>query len=199
MRPFFGWRPVLHLTLLALTAPWQQSDNAAHILTPVPGEALQGLVAVEGDAYGPDFSGYTLTFASADDPTGTRFVIQSGSRPVEKGLLGEWDTGHLSDGEYILFLTVELTDGGQLESRVDDLRVRNYSPIETNTPSPSETPAPGLAPSLTPTLPSPLPTPFPPNPAELPEWAVQRSIIIGLVAGPVLLAGLAWYSRRTRK
>ncbi|MBI3160399.1 MAG: hypothetical protein HYZ26_12450 [Chloroflexi bacterium] len=199
MRPVFDWRVILHLIVLALAAPWQQGENSARILTPVSGEALQGLVAVEGDALGPDFSNYTLAFSNADDLTGTRFIIQNATRPVEKGLLGEWDTSSLSDGQYTLILAVELTSGEVLESRVDGLRVRNYTPVETNTPAPTETPAPGQAPTATSTLPPPTVTALPPNPAELPSQAIRDSVLVGAIACPLLLAALALYRYRREK
>lgn len=181
----------MYLTFLGF-----QAENSARILTPVPGEVLQGLIAVEGDVLGDELLNYELAFALQEDTTQTWFVLGRGDSPVTADLLAEWDTTSLTDGEYILRLTANYQDGEQLEHIVEELRVRNYSPIETSTPSPAATPEPGRAPSATPTLPPPSVTPYAANPASSQVEEVTRALWCGALAAPVALCLLWLYAIR---
>jgi hypothetical protein len=114
-----------------------------------------------------------VDFSYKDDPTNTWFLIQEGTTPIQEGVLAVWDTTIITDGEYTLRLLVTLTDGAQVEVLVSDLRLRNYSPIETDTPSPTPfyvTLAPGIpaVPSTAEHTPTPTPTPYPMTPTPLP-------------------------------
>ncbi|HWQ85003.1 MAG TPA: hypothetical protein VN363_10575 [Anaerolineales bacterium] len=141
------------------------------VSAPVAGQALQGVIAITGNSAIPEFSRAELSFAYATDTTGTWFLIAESQTPVENGTLGQWDTTTITDGEYQLRLVVYLTGGQKQIATNTGLRVRNYTAVETETPTPSATMRPGNtpAPSNTPTPTStPVPptgTPVPPNPA----------------------------------
>jgi hypothetical protein len=160
------------------------------ILSPVSGQALQGSVSIEGSSLASGFVSAEVAFAYAGDSTGTWFLIAEASQPVQGGLLAQWDTGAITDGDYDLRLRITLADGSHVETVVSGLRVRNYTPIETDTPTPvtpTLTQLPGETPTLTLT-PTALPssTPLPPNPAEV----SSQDILLSLGKGALAILGL---------
>lgn len=167
------------------------------ISAPSSGQAVQGKLAIWGTSAVNEFLSAELAFSYADDPTNTWFWISSLEAPVSAGLLAEWDTTQISDGEYDLRLLVTLVDGTQLSTLAQEVRVRNYTPIETSTPTPlTATSAAGIGSILSntstytpnpPTL-----TPLPPNPAQVSSQDLAFSFAQGalLVAGLFALGGL---------
>jgi hypothetical protein len=208
MRRF--WMIYPSLLLLVTHLLWQAAPEPV-ITSPVAGQALQGIVQISGTTAVEGFQSAVLSFAYGYNPTDTWFKISVSDTPVQDGVLAEWDTTRISDGDYTLRLTVKLADGGELVEMVESVRVRNYTPIEADTPTPtmptptprpSETLAPTVTPSITPT---PTVTPViatstapPPNPAELSQAAVLSSIGLGILATAGLFAvfGLLYGIRR---
>jgi hypothetical protein len=144
---------------------------------PLPGQALQGTVSISGTTAIADFQSAEIDFAYADNPLNTWFLIAQSQAPVDNGELAQWDTTTISDGVYSLRLTVTQIDGSQQSVTINGLRVRNYTPIETNTPipiTPTNTPVPGdtAVPTITPT---PTATPIPPTATSLPPNPAQLS------------------------
>jgi hypothetical protein len=171
------------------------------ITSPKAGEALQGQVMVTGTSSMDGFQSAEVAFSYADNPTGTWFLIQSSDQAVTEGELAAWDTTALTDGNYTLRLLVTLQDGSQVQTTVTGLRVRNYTPVETETPT--RVP-PTLQPTLTATAvmtdtPYPTPTPLPPNPAALTVSNIYTSLGIGALTIAllfVLFGLLLWLRRR---
>ena len=176
------------------------------IQSPTAGQALQGNTPILGDLTAVDFSSAELLFSYADNSTGTWFLIQIISQMPEGGTLAQWDTTTISDGVYTLRLVVKLADGSEVEQIVSGLRVRNYTPIETETPTPS-TPTiapvivgtPTVTPSVTP--PPPTATQFPQNPAQLTVQQYGESFGKGALAvfGFFALMGLYWIIQGQRR
>jgi hypothetical protein len=176
------------------------------IESPISGQALQGNVAILGSLPAIDFRSAELLFSYADNPTGTWFLVQSISGIPEGTPLAQWDTTTISDGTYTLRLLIRLADGSEISQSVTGLRVRNYTPIETETPTPQ---TPTLAPLLvgTPTAtltPTPLPptaTPFPQNPAQFSPQQYIEGFGKGVLAvfGFFALMGLYWIIRGRRR
>jgi len=171
------------------------------IISPKAGQVLQGNLPVVVDTTFQKFQSVELTFAYANNPTKTWFLIYQGIQPVSNGPLVAWDTSLITDGDYDLRMVITFLDGTQQSVDVAGLRVRNYSPVETDTPAPATpTSPPAIAdtpiPTITPThLPSPIPpaaTPLPPNPAELQQQDVWFNAGKGALAivGLFALAGL---------
>ena len=175
------------------------------IVTPLPGQALQGVVAIMGRTSLSGVRSAEILFGYANDPSQTWFFITESTTPVDAGLLAEWDTSTLTDGNYILRLVVNRTDGSRVVVIVPGLRIRNYSLVETSTPTPlstpiaSATPLPGSDPMSTqPALPSattipPTITPLPTNPAELSQQDISNNLLRGAAGTGIALAALGLY------
>lgn len=167
---------------------------------PAPNQVLQGVVAIRGSTALKDFASAELTFAYENNPTDTWFLIQESLPAVSDGDLAEWDTTTLTDGAYTLRLSVQLMDGSQQTAQVSGLRVRNYTPVETDTPAPTREATP-LAPvaSSSPT-PPPTPTPLPTNPAHFTSRQLSSSVASGGIAaiGLFALLGLLFAARAKR-
>jgi hypothetical protein len=187
----------------------QPTPASPAILSPKSGDVLQGKNPITGNTDIAGFLSAELTFAYRDNPTDTWFFIWESRTPLADGVLTHWDTTTLTDGEYTLRLTVFMEDGSQLDATIADLRIRNYTPIETATPTPltpTATLAPGdtLVPTLTPTFTeTPLPptvTPLPANPAQLTLSKITQSFGKGAlgVIGFFALIGLYQLVKKLR-
>ena len=185
------------LMSLAVAAQFPLNANAqapgfADITRPSRGEALTGLVTIEGSAAHPSFVSYELAFAFEDDPTGTWFpIIDDVQTPVTDGRLGIWDTTGITDGNYKLRLRVVLKSGAALEALVEGLRVRNITPIEAVTSAAPLVVRPSPSPMATMPVPEIIATPLPVQ--EGPS-RVLRALTWGAGVGVFLLFALAVYS-----
>ena len=109
----------------------------------------------------------------------------------------EWDTSQITDGEYDLRVVAEYNGGAAIYELVTNLRIRNYSPVETATPgvepegTAEEVP---LSASDTP-LPRMTSTPLPVNPYELGTGDLQQVILVSgvVVAGFFFVGMIYWY------
>jgi len=195
------------ITLFSLTAgkALQVSADAA-IQSPLPDEAVQGLVQIKGSTLIEGFSSFDLAFSFENDLTETWFLITQNQSPIADDVLGEWDTSMLSDGDYSLRLTVHRIEASPIVIIIEGIRVRNYSPIETDTPS---KPANSITPTaigITPTSKASIisqslrstPTPLAKNPAEINPQEIESSIQRGAIFAGIFLLGLGLYAL-TRK
>lgn len=152
------------------------------ILSPQSGQALQGSVPIIVNSAVNGFQSAELSFSYSQDATQTWFVIAEGKEPMKNGDWLQWDTTTITDGNYTLQLVVYLDDGSQINTTVFDLRVRNYTPIETSTPVPTSTSITGesFQPSealiSTATLIPYTVTPLPPNPAQVSREDIFASL-----------------------
>ncbi len=177
--------------------------NRPMITSPRSGEVLQGVVAVQGSTDVLDFESAELSFAYQDGGEESWFLIANLTQPVENERLTEWDTTTIADGTYQLRLRVILNDGNDLETIVPDLRVRNYTAVETNTPVTSESqPTIEPLPIVNAETVVPTGTAFPENPAAITQkdivasikWGSILAIVAFIVMGTIL--GLRSLSRR---
>jgi hypothetical protein len=176
------------------------------VLSPVPGQALQGNILIKAEINLENYISAELSFSYTDDPRNTWFLIHEIKKPTNEGLNVEWDTTILTDGEYTLRVIV-ITEQDQYSKIVPDIRVRNYSAIETHTPLPTSTPAPAdtLMPTETLTstnTPLPLtPTPLPPNPVQLNFRDIWLSIGKGVLfaISALVLFGIYVFIRNRRR
>jgi hypothetical protein len=187
--------------LLAEPVSAQAPGSQVTIISPQPGEALQGQVTINGNSDVAGFVSAEIAFAYSDDPTGTWFLIAAGNQPVRDGVLAVWDTTTITDGLYTLRLSVILGDGSQVDVTVPALRVRNYTPVETAiASSTSLEPAPIASVTLVAASATPFPTPtsLPPNPAALTPSRIYASLGYGALAVLAILLLLALYLRLRR-
>jgi hypothetical protein len=220
MLPFLA-RAVLLLTQIFRFEPPgseriypQLQTPGVEIIEPAAGSAVQGTLSIVGTANPDNFFFYELSFRYAGGPEDPWFVIAESFTPVDTSTLADWDTFLITDGDYDLRLLVTLTDASQVEYRVQGIRVRNYSPVETGTPGPTTTPTatqtPDLTamftPSATATI-TPTPTRAPtftppaPNPAEIGSGEISLSLARGAagVLAVFLLIGLYTSIRNIRR
>jgi hypothetical protein len=176
---------------------FQQPDVEA----PSPGDVLKGLVEIKGTATGEEFASYDVAFAYAEDTTGTWFIIQSSELPVEKGVLALWDTTVIADGIYRLRVQ-QYSSTGEVETiLIENLRIRNYSPVETKVPDPTE--ENGFVEATTEITSTPVieVTPLTTNPAEISMKSFWRTVITGISISAALflfLGGRAAMKNRKR-
>ena len=157
-------------------------ETPVNISSPQAGETLRGQVEILGNLDAPNFSSAELAFSyaspngNAADLADTWFDIQTFSQPVEGPAIAVWDTTLLTDGDYTLRLHLHLPDGSFQTVLVQDLKIRNDTPVPaevvpTNTsfpqliatgPPPALTEPPAIA-----VIPYFAPTPLPLNPASV--------------------------------
>lgn len=168
-----------------------QEAQIISILWPQPGQAILGNIEISGNTLVDGYKSAEILFGYANDPADTWFLIDQSNTPIDNGVLANWDTTVISDGNYNIKLAVTLHDGAIFSSIVQDVRVRNYSPIEPDTPMPvinTSTPELGITPIPTPTV-SPIPstaTPLPTNPIIL----TPSDFITGFGRGALITLGL---------
>ena len=195
---WFPWDKALFQT----NPPTATPTPITTIISPTAGQAIQGKITIKGRTPLTDLSTFIVEFAYTRDTTDTWFYIAEGNQPVFDSSLAEWDSTTITDGDYTLRLTIHLTDGTKQTVIVPNLRVRNYSPVETSTPGPTTTPRP-TSPGEKPTSPvsptstsTPIPpslTPFPTNPAELTTQDLTTSLSRGIVSAFAALVLLGIY------
>ncbi|MFZ5878940.1 MAG: hypothetical protein ACOY0R_06205 [Chloroflexota bacterium] len=204
--------------LQAFWLAFAMQQGAPVISAPLAGDTLSGQVVILGTADAPSFASAELAFSYTSDPTGTWFLIQSLSQPVQNAALAAWDTTQISDGEYSLRLRVYLQDGSFQDFTVTGLMIRNADPV-TATPTLAPTREPTSAPTATQeaifiapaveesSLPTaapvfssgPTPQPLPANPAVLSVDAINFYLVRGALLALILFIVLGLLLRfRTR-
>jgi hypothetical protein len=195
-------RPLILIILILLgMVPFvkanAQEDTPAkvEISSPTAGQALQGLVPIVGNTSIDGFTSAEIIFAYADDPSETWFLVYESNEAISNETIFQWDTTTITDGIYDLRLTVYLDNGKYISILIPDLRVRNYSAIETNTPTATSTPTritktpesltqqntpkPTITPTQTATPIPVTPTLLPPNPVEISSGEISNSLLRG--------------------
>ena len=194
------------LTAIMAFSPLQQEEEVIiSIDDPLPGSSVQGLVLITGTIVSENFQSYQLAFAFSGQSNPNWFTITEGTTVDEDGVLGEWDTATLSDDTYDLRLAVFLQDQDPIVVIVTGIRVRNYSVIETDTPTPTSdvpptfTPVPEFTSTSTPAI-TPSPTSLPPNSAEVTSDELESTLIAGGISGAVLFVLLVaiWRIRQPK-
>ena len=119
-------------------------------------------------------------------------MITNLNKPVENKRLADWDTTAIADGTYQLRLRVMLNDGNTLETIVPDLRVRNYTAVETSTPLVVRNVwyRSAIANGCGRKTAVPTPTAFPDNPAAVTQEDVLKECEVGSNPGGWQLCGV---------
>jgi hypothetical protein len=190
---------LLLIPFLAAVAVGQvAAQGLPAIISPQQGEVLQGMVTIRGSSTVTGFQSSEVDFAYTVDTTSTWFLISKSGQPVDSNILATWDTTTITDGNYNLRLRIFLNDGTHLDVISSNLRVRNYTPVETPTPAPT-----AIKPTLTSTdpltlTPFPSPTPLPVNPAVITPADISTSLAYGGLGAVVLIIifGIYFWLRR---
>lgn len=205
---------LLFASLLILILPLflayaqDQDQQKAGITSLVAGDAVRGLVSIVGNTAVEGFVSWELTFGYTGDITGSWFYIAEGDEPITNDTLTDWDTTMITDGTYNIRLTIYLEGDRRTHSIVSDIRVRNYTPIETQTSmlttTPyTETPQPIISATImaspTFTIIPDTPTPLPTNPIEISGQRFSTSLMRGALGtlAAFLIAGLYTTIRNT--
>ena len=199
-------RLLIPFVLLLIAA---QTTPPLVITYPLAGDVLRGEITITGTTQIDSFLSAQLDFAYASNPAGNWFTLQTFSQPVRDSALAVWNTASISDGDYVLRLRVNLSDGTTQEVTVP-VKIQNDTPFATPTIVPTATsddsvtiqiPTPFLlAASPTPTeVPRPTPTALPTNSVALNQNAIYTSLGRGalVIIGLFIFAGLIIRIRRS--
>jgi hypothetical protein len=172
-----------------------QVTERPQVASPVPGDVLMGKVNIKGSTDVLDFQSAEVSFRYEDDSSDAWYLIQQGSDPVKDGILAIWDTTTIADGTYRLRVSVTLSDNRTAEVIIPNLRVRNYSPVETATPGLSTNPT-GKPTEIKPTATLavyPTPTDLPENPAQVDSMRLSFSLVRGAAFAVIFFVLLGIY------
>jgi hypothetical protein len=182
---------------IALLHPNGLQTGDFSVASPHAGDALQGIVYIQGTTTIEGFRSLDLSFTYTGAPGGTWFLIGEIDQPVANGPLLAWDTTTLTDGDYDLRAAVHLKDGSSQVERVNGLRVRNYTAIEVPSPLLAATPTTVIS-TLSPAAPS--TEALAPNPAVISGTEMRKSLVtgVGAAAGIFAVFGIYAWLRRKR-
>jgi membrane peptidoglycan carboxypeptidase len=113
--------------------PTSSSNDYAAILTPLPGTSIRGTVAVMARAVSPSFKEFRLEVGAGVNPASWSELTRS-TRPVNNGLIANWDTTTLQSGIYTLRLVVD-------DDRLPD-SIATVSVLVNNDPPPGQSNVP---------------------------------------------------------
>ena len=186
-----SWILILILWLFPILGQ-VQSGETPEITSPLPGQALQGVVVVNGHTALKNFQSTEVSYSYTSGSSW--FLISQSRNAVEDGRLAVWDTTTITDGDYKLRVQVFLSSGSMVE-KIIQVRVRNYSLVETATVEPTSeiiSARPTTTASPTAVL-RPTPTDLAPNPAIVSRADLAGSTRLGAVLAVLVLAGLGLY------
>lgn len=190
---------MLRILISILLSGWftaaQQQAPGPNLASPLPGQALQGVISIQGTSAVDGFAWAQIEFRYENDPTQTWFLIQDNIPAIENDVLASWDTTTITDGNYRVRLTVSKTDGSIFQVEAAGVRVRNYSAVETSTPAtlPNETSQPSATVTATTAIAHSTPTPQPPNPLSVTGAELTGSLTVGLAIAASLFLLFAIY------
>jgi hypothetical protein len=167
------------------------TKDEIRITSPSSGQVLKEVVQISGSNFSSGFLSSEISFSYSEesDPK-TWFEIVTIDQSITDGILAEWDTTQITDGNYDLRLRVFFLDGSLQDMVIPDLHIRNYSIMNNVIPvSPTfitETVA--ITPILTIT-PMSISTSLPENPLVINPTEIKQNMIAGsmLVLGLILI------------
>jgi hypothetical protein len=185
-------------------AQTQSPTSTASIIEithPKTGSAIQGMIQITGQISVEDYAYYSVEFSYQDNPQNTWFLITQSEEAIIGGVFADWDTSQISDGEYQIRIVLYQQNGNMTENNITNVRVRNYSAIETDTPiAPTETIPPTATDTPIPTAtaiptaitPPATSTPGAPNPAQISNDMVINSALkgVGVAFGLFIVFGI---------
>jgi len=146
---------LIGLTSLLFVIPAFAQESNIAITWPPPDIGLKGIIQVQGTINPPGMQSYFLAVADFNaDPAVVQWTPISlpDTRPVYDGVIFDWDTTVLPNGDYRLRVYVLLTTGEHIYTEVGPIRIDNQAVVpgsETATPFPTNTPQPTPVPHPT--------------------------------------------------
>jgi hypothetical protein len=195
----------LLLALALLITPFLSGVMPAfqppEVNSPRPGDVLRGVVEVQGTVPGENLGSYDVSFGYADDVSDSWFIISTGQAEVTNGVLAEWDTTAIADDIYRLRVQVFYQEGDPEVIIVENLRVRNYTPVETRTAEPGKPIEVNPVSTNTTAPEKPAATPLARNPMEIKQEEFTKSILsgAGISAAVLLILGFRALIRKHRR
>ena len=130
-----------------------------NITNPKEGDLIDDKVQIICTVGNAEFDHYELHFALYPNPTNTWFpIVLSGTIPVINGVLGQWETNGISNGQYIIQLSVfDSEENLMAKTRVNNISINSeqtFSP-QTAIPTVTDTDTPNFSPTTTP-VPNPI-------------------------------------------
>jgi hypothetical protein len=122
---------IMAVLSISVCAAFRQAVETLRIDSPSSGETVSGVAEIRGTAAEPGMMRFRVEFGYDPDPTGTWFLVFEGTEPVRNGLLGEWDTSSIREGNYALRLTAYFADGSMRETITRGLHVIRGAPPAT--------------------------------------------------------------------
>jgi hypothetical protein len=201
MQRIFLWSTLLLFLFFPTSSAkaLQQAEYEIKLISPGEGSAVQGLVEILGTTDTDDFVDYEISFSIMTEDSPTWFPIFYSQVAVDEGALAEWNTSTLTDGTYSIKLLVNLLDQEPFILIIENIRVRNYSPIETSTPAPTRTTMPGELPTATASPLPPTVTAIPDNPAQINRTDINSALKWGIGTTIFSLILLGLYSSRKNR
>ncbi len=209
-----AWISLLLLSLTVVSSLNFAQDVFAHppaqatiapsifIQSPREGQALQGVEIIEGKIRGDGFQQGKIAFRYADsgEQERTWFFVADIKPAVEDSaqtsFIVEWDTTQITDGNYDLRVVAQYQAGAAIFELIPNVRIRNYSPVETATPAQviDQDPAEVTRTATIEPTPANTTTPLPANPAEVRSDDLYQTLKISGIAVVVLfiVGGVYW-------
>ncbi len=209
-----GWISLFIIVLFILSgvknaqsAPPAQATIAPSILiqSPRQGLPLQGIVTIEGKIRGEGFSGGKISFSYSGSKDPTWFfiadIVPESSDSSQANFIVNWDTTQITDGDYDVRVVAEYQNAGAIFELIPNLRIRNYSPVETSTPvTAAENGSPGQSPTTSPETSTEdilvnTPSALPVNPVVIKSDGFARALLGSgiFVALVFLTGGIYWF------
>ena len=89
----------------------QSNAPEPQVISPRPGEALQGTIEISGVTAIDNFARTEVEYRYTNDPKNTWFLIAETDQTVNPGKIADWDTTNVTDGNYDLRVSVVLKNG----------------------------------------------------------------------------------------
>ncbi len=201
MRRIFFWSTLLFFVLFPNMSAHalQQAEYEIKLISPGEGSAVQGLVEILGTTETNDFIDYEISFSIMSEGVQAWFPIIYSQEAIDDGTLAEWNTATLTDGTYSIRLIVNLIDQDPIIIIVENIRVRNYTAIETSTPSPTRTSNPEELPTATASPMPPTATHIPKNPAQIDKSDIYSALKWGIGITVSFLLFLGYYTSNKKR
>lgn len=187
------------LAPILVSAYFQQTAaDFPRVDVPYQGDTVRGVVGIAGSTDIEGFMSSEVFFGFS--PEGEWFSIGLQKEPVSNQVIANWDTTVITDGIYRIKVVVNRSDGTQVETIVNNIRVSNYTSSQTeadNMQNGSNTSVPDYFVGSIATA-----TAFPPNPVAVSKADLITSIrggifwVVGIFLATGIYLGMRWFNKK---